>query len=167
MRIRTLSHFQCDSFQFRVCQVFQMIAIATIESLEFELFWIINTQRFIMYTKPSGSTKPVPITQAPRPAVPVPPGNPPPPQAYPSKYTVQQKWFRKNLVQTSWNLGLFQIDSWMTIPQNIPNCPSGLEYLSQLEQLLVRQEIDLAKLFHNFESNYEFTILNRNGQYVR
>lgn len=33
----------------------------------------------------------------------------------------------------------------MPLPQPIPGCPIGLEYLSQLDQLLVHQQIELLE----------------------
>ena len=32
---------------------------------------------------------------------------------------------------------------WMEAPQAAPNCPPGLEYLTQVDQLLVHQQIEL------------------------
>ena len=34
---------------------------------------------------------------------------------------------------------------WMTRPQGIPGCPPGLEYLMQIDQLLVKQQIELLE----------------------
>ena len=34
---------------------------------------------------------------------------------------------------------------WMPLPQGIPGCPQGLEYLTQVDQLLVHQQIELLE----------------------
>ena len=35
--------------------------------------------------------------------------------------------------------------TWMTRPQQIPGCPVGLEYLTSIDQLLVKQQIELLE----------------------
>ena len=34
---------------------------------------------------------------------------------------------------------------WMARPQMIPGCPPGLEYLAQIDQLLVKQQVELLE----------------------
>ncbi|KAH3846350.1 hypothetical protein DPMN_088651 [Dreissena polymorpha] len=34
---------------------------------------------------------------------------------------------------------------WMPKPAGIPGCPQGLEYLTQIDQILVKQKIDLLE----------------------
>ena len=34
---------------------------------------------------------------------------------------------------------------WMAAPQAIQGCPPGLEYLTQVEQLLVHQQVELLE----------------------
>ena len=34
---------------------------------------------------------------------------------------------------------------WMQRPEIIPNCPPGLEYLTQVDQLLVHQQVELLE----------------------
>ena len=41
---------------------------------------------------------------------------------------------------------------WMPAPQAPPNCPPGLEYLAQIDQLLVKQKIE------GLESKLEFRL---------
>lgn len=37
-------------------------------------------------------------------------------------------------------------DGWMPIPQAIPqNCPNGLQYLSTINQLLVKQQVEVLE----------------------
>jgi len=49
---------------------------------------------------------------------------------------------------------------WMSIPTGIPNCPRGLEYLTTIDQLLVKQKVELLEAFTGFETNNKFTIKN-------
>ena len=41
--------------------------------------------------------------------------------------------------------GAPQPEVWMTRPQQIPGCPAGLEYLTSIDQLLVKQQIELLE----------------------
>ena len=34
---------------------------------------------------------------------------------------------------------------WMARPQGMPGCPPGLEYLAQIDQLLVKQQVELLE----------------------
>lgn len=34
---------------------------------------------------------------------------------------------------------------WMNLPQNTPNCPPGLEYLTMIDQLLVHQKVEVLE----------------------
>lgn len=58
-------------------------------------------------------------------------------------------------------------DGWMTIPMGITNCPPGLEYLTLIDQLLVKQKIRLLEVFTGFEQNNKFEVKNALGQNVR
>nr|CAH7766301.1 unnamed protein product [Callosobruchus chinensis] len=45
---------------------------------------------------------------------------------------------------------------WMNMPQGIPNCPPGLEYLTMIDQLLVHQKVEMLegqKVYYAAESN--------------
>lgn len=55
----------------------------------------------------------------------------------------------------------------MNMPQGIPNCPPGLEYLTTIDQLLVKQKVELLEAFTGFETNNKFTIKNSLGQKVK
>ncbi|EDV51295.1 phospholipid scramblase 2 isoform X1 [Drosophila erecta] len=55
---------------------------------------------------------------------------------------------------------------WMSIPTGIPNCPRGLEYLTTIDQLLVKQKVELLEAFTGFETNNKFIIKNALGQKV-
>ncbi|XP_034837983.1 phospholipid scramblase 2 isoform X1 [Maniola hyperantus] len=55
---------------------------------------------------------------------------------------------------------------WMTIPQAPTNCPPGLEYLSMIDQLLVKQKVELLEAFVGFETNNKYTVKNALGQKV-
>lgn len=59
------------------------------------------------------------------------------------------------------------LDGWMNVPLGIPNCPPGLEYLTTIDQLLVKQKVELLEAFTGFETNNKFTIKNSLGQKVR
>ena len=37
----------------------------------------------------------------------------------------------------------YQQTQWMPLPETMPGCPPGLEYLTQLDQLLVHQQVEL------------------------
>lgn len=47
--------------------------------------------------------------------------------------------------------------AWMNMPQGIPNCPPGLEYLTQIDQLLVHQKVELLEGNHFSEENLNNT----------
>lgn len=54
----------------------------------------------------------------------------------------------------------------MNIPLGIPNCPPGLEYLTSIDQLLVKQKVEVLEALTGFETNNKFTIKNSLGQKV-
>ncbi|CAG2164454.1 unnamed protein product [Oppiella nova] len=57
-------------------------------------------------------------------------------------------------------------EQWMNVPIGIPNCPPGLEYLTQVDQLLVHQKVELLEAFVGFESANKYSIKNSLGQKV-
>ncbi|KAF5291898.1 hypothetical protein FQR65_LT11382 [Abscondita terminalis] len=54
----------------------------------------------------------------------------------------------------------------MNMPQNVPNCPPGLEYLTTIDQLLVHQKVELLEAFTGFETANKYTVKNSLGQKV-
>lgn len=48
----------------------------------------------------------------------------------------------------------------------VPDCPPGLEYLTQIDQLLVKQKVELLEAFTGYETNNQYTIKNSLGQNV-
>ncbi|XP_065360481.1 phospholipid scramblase 1-like [Calliphora vicina] len=55
---------------------------------------------------------------------------------------------------------------WVSITPGIPDCPRGLEYLTSIDQLLVKQKVELLEAFTGFETNNKFSIKNSLGQMV-
>ncbi|KAH9519332.1 Phospholipid scramblase 1, partial [Bulinus truncatus] len=53
---------------------------------------------------------------------------------------------------------------WMPTIQSIPNCPKGLEYLTQLDQVLIKQEVHMLEVMLNWECNNKYKIVNNQGQ---
>ncbi|XP_071838153.1 phospholipid scramblase 2-like isoform X1 [Apostichopus japonicus] len=47
-----------------------------------------------------------------------------------------------------------------------PNCPPGLEYLTQIDQLLVHQQVELLEAFTGFETANKYIVKNTLGQQV-
>ncbi|XP_050822056.1 phospholipid scramblase 1 isoform X1 [Gopherus flavomarginatus] len=56
--------------------------------------------------------------------------------------------------------------AWMPAPPPPLNCPPGLEYLSQIDQILVHQQIELLEVLTGFETNNKYEIKNSLGQRV-
>uniref|UniRef100_A0A8D0DWS4 Phospholipid scramblase n=1 Tax=Salvator merianae TaxID=96440 RepID=A0A8D0DWS4_SALMN len=55
---------------------------------------------------------------------------------------------------------------WMAAPPAIPKCPPGLEYLSQLDQISVQQQIELMEMISGFETCNKYEVKNSAGQMV-
>lgn len=56
---------------------------------------------------------------------------------------------------------------WMPPPQEtIPGCPPGLEYLTQIDQLLVHQQVELLELVTGWETENKYRVRNTLGQQV-
>ncbi|XP_034340476.1 phospholipid scramblase 1 [Arvicanthis niloticus] len=92
------------------------------------------------------------------------PGYPVPPGSYagggPSGFPVQN--------QPAYNhAGGPEGTPWMPAPPPPPlNCPPGLEYLTQIDQILVHQQIELLEVLTGFETNNKYEIKNSLGQRV-
>ncbi|KAJ8048517.1 Phospholipid scramblase 1 [Holothuria leucospilota] len=55
---------------------------------------------------------------------------------------------------------------WMPQPSTITGCPPGLEYLTQLDQILVHQQVELLETFTPLETENRYHIKNSLGQQV-
>ncbi|KAM6161004.1 phospholipid scramblase 2-like [Erethizon dorsatum] len=56
--------------------------------------------------------------------------------------------------------------SWMPAPSPPLYCPPGLEYLSQIDQILVHQQTELLEVLTGFETNNKYEIKNSFGQRI-
>jgi len=52
----------------------------------------------------------------------------------------------------------------MERPGNIPNCPPGLEYLTLLDQIVIKQQVELLEVLTGFETRNRYRMLNSMGQ---
>ncbi|XP_052227793.1 phospholipid scramblase 2-like [Dreissena polymorpha] len=59
-----------------------------------------------------------------------------------------------------------QPQAWMARPPGIPGVPPGLEYLAQIDQLLVKQQVELLEVLTGWESANKYKIQNSVGQQV-
>ncbi|XP_068402160.1 phospholipid scramblase 2 isoform X1 [Eschrichtius robustus] len=55
---------------------------------------------------------------------------------------------------------------WMPAPPPPLNCPPGLEYLTQIDQLLIHQQIELLEVLTGFETCNKYEIKNSLGQRI-
>ncbi|GCB72857.1 hypothetical protein scyTo_0002225 [Scyliorhinus torazame] len=83
-----------------------------------------------------------------------PPGTQPPIVQPPGAYANQVPPGQKGALQM------------MPLPSGIPDCPPGLEYLAQIDQLLVHQQVELLEVLTGFETNNKYQIKNSLGQLV-
>ncbi|XP_043851381.1 phospholipid scramblase 1-like [Dromiciops gliroides] len=59
------------------------------------------------------------------------------------------------------------VSQWaQQIPALPTNCPPGLEYLTQIDQLLIKQQVELLEALIGFETNNKYEIANSFGQRV-
>lgn len=54
----------------------------------------------------------------------------------------------------------------MSVPIGVANCPPGLEYLTTVDQLLVKQKMELLEVLTGFETKNQYAIQNVIGQNV-
>lgn len=73
----------------------------------------------------------------------------------------QEQTFQTPKVQTFQPNGSFQTAGNTAY---MPGCPPGLEYLALLDQLLVRQKVELFEAITNIETENKFVIQNKAGQ---
>ncbi|CAI5778987.1 Hypothetical predicted protein [Podarcis lilfordi] len=55
---------------------------------------------------------------------------------------------------------------WMPAPIPPPNCPPGLEYLSQIDQMIIQQKIELVEIIIGFETSNRYEVKNAWGQRI-
>jgi len=55
---------------------------------------------------------------------------------------------------------------WMQKPQGPPGCPPGLEYLAMIDQLVVKQQVELLEALTGWESKNKYRIFNSVQQQV-
>ncbi|XP_075124961.1 phospholipid scramblase 2-like [Leptodactylus fuscus] len=54
----------------------------------------------------------------------------------------------------------------MPASPELPNCPPGVEYLSQIDQLIIYQQTELLEVLAGFETNNTYEIKNSMGQTI-
>lgn len=54
---------------------------------------------------------------------------------------------------------------WMPKPE-VPGCPPGLEYLTQIDQIIVNQKVELLEAFTDFDCKNKYVLKNALGQQV-
>ncbi|XP_045707498.1 phospholipid scramblase 1 isoform X3 [Phyllostomus hastatus] len=55
---------------------------------------------------------------------------------------------------------------WMPAPPPPSDCPPGLEYLTQIDQVLIHQQVELLEVLTGFETNNKYEIKNSLGQRI-
>lgn len=55
---------------------------------------------------------------------------------------------------------------WMARPPGFQECPPGLEYLCEVDQLLVKQQVELFEVFTGWETANRYKVQNSLGQQV-
>ncbi|KAL1006270.1 hypothetical protein UPYG_G00069980 [Umbra pygmaea] len=59
-------------------------------------------------------------------------------------------------------MNMYQVDP----NPGLPGCPPGLEYLTQIDQLLIKQKVEFIEALAGFESNNKYEVRNAMGQNV-
>ncbi|CAG2212982.1 phospholipid scramblase 2-like isoform X1 [Mytilus edulis] len=62
--------------------------------------------------------------------------------------------------------GMAPQQQWAARPDAIPGCPPGLEYLTTLDQMLVKQQVELMELITGWETSNKYKVLNSMGQQI-
>lgn len=55
---------------------------------------------------------------------------------------------------------------WLARPEPITGCPPGLEYLTTLDQMLVKQQIEILEALTGWETANKYKVLNSVGQQI-
>ncbi|GLV44008.1 scramblase 1 [Carabus blaptoides fortunei] len=55
---------------------------------------------------------------------------------------------------------------WMNTPKGGRNCPSGLEYLTTIDEVLIHQKVEMLEVRTGFESINKFMMKNGQGQLI-
>ncbi|KAJ8048525.1 Phospholipid scramblase 1 [Holothuria leucospilota] len=62
--------------------------------------------------------------------------------------------------------GQAQAVQWIPTPATITGCPPGLEYMCQLDQILVYQQVEILEVLTRLETQNKYQIKNSLGQQV-
>lgn len=52
------------------------------------------------------------------------------------------------------------------VPQAMPGVPPGLEYLTAIDQLIIKQKVEALEALFGFETNNKYSVKNSMGQKV-
>lgn len=86
-----------------------------------------------------------------------------PPPGYNQQYGVQQQ----GMVMAQPQSGQpGQQMGWMQPPAPVPGCPPGMEYLSHLDQIMIKQETSFMEILTGWEVKNKFKLMNSMGQQV-
>ncbi|OWF44076.1 phospholipid scramblase 1-like [Mizuhopecten yessoensis] len=58
------------------------------------------------------------------------------------------------------------LTQWMNRPKPIVGCPPGLEYLTNMDQLIIKQQLETLEVFTGWETANKYKLLNSQGQQV-
>ena len=75
-------------------------------------------------------------------------------------YNVHSQGVHMQAQQGGHNAG----SSWMQRPTPSGSCPPGLEYLAQVDQVLVQQLVEMLEAFTGWETCNKYRVLNNMGQ---
>ena len=62
--------------------------------------------------------------------------------------------------------GMGQLGAPMAAAQPPPGCPPGLQYLTMVDQLLIKQKVEILEAVTGFETANKYEVLNSMGQNV-